>query len=98
MAKYQLTKLAVKDLSEIWEYTYDTWSEAQADKYYNLLLNTFESLAKKPQQGKVYEEISDELLCKRVSRHMIFYRELKNHRIEIIRILHESMDFKHQFH
>ncbi|MFY8136525.1 MAG: type II toxin-antitoxin system RelE/ParE family toxin [Flavobacteriales bacterium] len=97
MAKYQLTKLAVNDLSEIWEYTYETWSEGQADKYYNLLLNAFESLAKKPKQGKIYDEISDEILCKRVSRHLIFYRELKDQHIEIIRILHESMDLKNQF-
>ncbi len=52
MAKYQLTKLAVNDLSEIWEYTYETWSEGQADKYYNLLLNAFESLAKNQSKEK----------------------------------------------
>ena len=38
MPRYFLTKKAVDDLSEIWEYTYDTWSEKQADKYYGLSL------------------------------------------------------------
>ena len=38
MAKYILTNRAVDDLSEIWTYTYDVWSEKQADKYYNMLL------------------------------------------------------------
>ena len=27
------------DLTEIWNYTVDTWSESQADKYYDELLN-----------------------------------------------------------
>ncbi|MDP9954950.1 plasmid stabilization system protein ParE [Epilithonimonas hungarica] len=34
MAKYLFTKKAVDDLSEIYEYTYEFWSENQADKYY----------------------------------------------------------------
>lgn len=33
MASYVLTNKAVEDLSSIWEYTFDTWSERQADKY-----------------------------------------------------------------
>ena len=31
MAKYHLTNRAVEDLSNIWEYTVDTWSERQAE-------------------------------------------------------------------
>ena len=38
MANYFFSKKAVEDLSEIWNYTYDAWSESQADKYYNLLI------------------------------------------------------------
>ena len=34
MAKHKLTNKAVEDLTEIWNYTYDKWSEYQADKYY----------------------------------------------------------------
>ena len=33
MAKYSLTRKAVEDLSKIWNYTFDTWSENQADTY-----------------------------------------------------------------
>ena len=32
MAKYHLTNQAVQDLSDIWNYTFDNWSEEQADK------------------------------------------------------------------
>jgi toxin ParE1/3/4 len=32
MAKYELTNKAVEDLTKIWEYTIDKWSEQQADR------------------------------------------------------------------
>ena len=39
MSKYKLTKRAVQDLKEIWNYTFDKWSEKQADKYFRELLS-----------------------------------------------------------
>jgi len=35
MAKYELTNKAVADLNGIWEYTFENWSENQADRYYD---------------------------------------------------------------
>lgn len=96
MAKFKLTKNAVKDLSDIWHYTVEAWSESQADKYYELLLNACSSIAKKPHIGKVYEEIYPELKGKRTSKHIIFYRVMNDQSIEITRILHERMDLKNQ--
>ena len=40
MPGYILTNKAVEDLSTIWNYTFETWSETQADKYYIMLLNS----------------------------------------------------------
>lgn len=94
MAKFRLTNNAVKDLSDIWNYTFDTWSESQADKYYMLLLNACAAITKNPLQGKVYEEIYPDLKGKKVSKHIIFYRILDDKLIEITRILHERMDLK----
>lgn len=94
MAKYVLTNKAVVDLSIIWEYTYKVWSESQADKYYELLINTFKEISKTPNIGKGYNEIRDNLLGFRVGKHIIFYREIKPKEIEILRILHERMDIK----
>lgn len=94
MAKFKLTNKAVKDLSDIWNYTFETWSESQADKYYRLILNACTSIAKKPQNGKVYEEIYADLKGKKASKHIIFYRAIDDRTIEIIRILHERMDVK----
>ncbi|XOV68686.1 MAG: type II toxin-antitoxin system RelE/ParE family toxin [Fluviicola sp.] len=94
MAKFRLTNDAVKDLSTIWDYTYDTWSEKQADKYYKLLLDACTELAQKPKLGKDYSEIYPDLKGQRTSKHIIFYRELDKNTIEVARILHERMDLK----
>lgn len=96
MAKYNLTNKAVEDLTNIWIYTSNKWSEKQADKYYNLLIENFQSIAEEPKIGKKYDTIKEELLGFKVTRHIIFYRILKNQPIEIIRILHERMDLKNR--
>ena len=94
MAKLKFTNKAVKDLSDIWRYTVDTWSESQADKYYRLIISACSTIAKKPQIGKEYSEIYPDLKGKLTSKHIIFYRELEDQSIEITRILHERMDLK----
>lgn len=94
MAKFKFTNNAVKDLSDIWSYTVDTWSENQADKYYKLLISACSTIAKKPQIGKLYPEIYPDLKGKLTSTHIIFYRVLEEQSIEITRILHERMDLK----
>jgi len=40
MAKYFLSNKAVEDLSSIWIYTVETWSEQQADLYYSQIIST----------------------------------------------------------
>jgi toxin ParE1/3/4 len=96
MAKFKLTNSAVKDLSDIWNYTYVTWSESQADKYYKLILNACAAIAKKPLQGKVYEEVYPDLKGKKTSKHIIFYRIMDDKSIEVTRILHERMELKNK--
>jgi toxin ParE1/3/4 len=96
MAKFKLTNYAIKDLSDIWNYTFDNWSESQADKYYKLILNACAAIAKRPQQGKVYDEIYTGLKGKKISKHIIFYRMMEDKSVEIIRILHERMDLKNR--
>ena len=96
MAKYKLTRKAVEDLSIIWEYTYDNWSENQADKYYKLLVEGFEEIAKRPKIGRSYSQIHEGLLGLKVGRHIVFYRQIEKMKIEIVRILHEQMDLKNR--
>lgn len=96
MAKYELTKLAVVDLTEIWEYTVEKWSEQQADRYYNLLLDSCQDIANNPELGKNYEGVINDLFGFKTSRHIIFYRKRIDQPIEITRILHGQMDVKNK--
>jgi len=97
MAKFKLTNKAVEDLSAIWQYTCDTWSERQADKYYLLLIKSCEELAASPKLGKQYNEISPGILGFLAYRHLIFFRKISDKEIEVIRILHGQMDLKNKF-
>jgi toxin ParE1/3/4 len=96
MVKYFLTNKAVEDLSKIWNYTYEVWSENQADKYYYQLLNDCQQLAEDQNLGKNYHEISNELFGYASGQHLIFYRILNTNEIEITRFLHSRMDLKNR--
>ncbi|MCP4053095.1 type II toxin-antitoxin system RelE/ParE family toxin [Winogradskyella sp. SYSU M77433] len=96
MAKYELTNKAVADLNGIWEYTLENWSENQADRYYDMLLDICQDIADNPELGKNYEGIKSDLFGLKANRHVIFYRKLELNPIEITRILHERMDLKNR--
>lgn len=96
MANYILTNKALEDLSAIWNYTFEEWSESQADKYYSLLLDFCQDLAEDSRLGKKYPEIDNDILGGRIGKHIIFFRRIKEDRIEIARILHDSMDLKNR--
>ncbi len=94
MAEFKLTNKAVEDLSKIWEYTFEVWSENQADKYYEMLISSCQEIADNPFLGKTYDGITPSLFGIKMNRHIIFYRTLNENCVEIIRILHERMELK----
>jgi toxin ParE1/3/4 len=96
MAKYVLTNKAVEDLSRIWEYTYEVWSENQADKYYELLTGSFQEIVQNPKLRKNYDEIDKAIFGLPVGKHIIFYRVVQANNIAILRILHQRMDLKNK--
>jgi len=96
MTKYHFTNKAVEDLSSIWDYTYDVWSEKQADLYYEMLISVCQELAENQSLGKNYDEITKQLCGYRVGKHVIFYRIISVEEIEIVRILHGNMDLKNR--
>ncbi|SDD64049.1 type II toxin-antitoxin system RelE/ParE family toxin [Niabella drilacis] len=96
MAKYVLTNKAVEDLTRIWNYTYEVWSENQADKYYELLISAFEEVAESPALGKSYAALSKEILGFKVGKHIVFYRTLALKEVEVVRALHARMDLNNR--
>ena len=97
MSKFRLTNKAVEDLTLIWTYTYDNWSERQADIYYEMIIASCQEAADNPlTSGKKYEQIAENIYGFRAASHVIFYRIVLDAEIEIIRILHSSMDLKNR--
>lgn len=92
MAKVTLRQEAIDDLNDIWTYTFEEWSEKQADKYYAALKFACMQIGKNPELGKEYKGINHNLLGLRTGKHIIFYQVVTEHEIEVIRILHERMD------
>jgi toxin ParE1/3/4 len=97
MAKYHLLNRAVDDLTEIWEYTFDEWSENQADNYYQFLIDSCLELAENSNLGKPYNQLANGLFGFTFGEHIIFYFIIELKEIEIVRILHGKMDLKKKF-
>lgn len=90
---YKISKQAEIDLENIWLYTFEEWSLIQADYYFDLIINEIKYISENPNSGKDYGEIRKGYFRSRVKSHFIFYTiNLKEMKVEIIRILHQQMD------
>jgi len=91
MPAYRLTKKALDDLRSIARYTEKAWGREQRNKYLSNLNSSIQMLAHDPQLGRACDEIKQGYRKHHVGRHLLFYRLIAS-RVEIIRILHDSMD------
>lgn len=91
--KFEISDKAFEDIENIWLYTIETWSVEQADRYYNLLFEEIEYITEHPLSGRNVDHIRKNYRCTKVKSHLIFYRyKISDMKVEIIRILHQSMD------
>jgi toxin ParE1/3/4 len=56
MAKVVFRQEAIDDLNDIWDYTFEEWSETQADKYYAILEFACNQIEKIPKSGKIMSQ------------------------------------------
>lgn len=96
MAKIVWRQEAINDLNNIWEYTFEKWSEKQADKYYTTMKFACQEIGENPELGKEYFGIHRNLFGLKSGKHIIFYHLISENEIEVIRILHERMDLKNR--
>jgi toxin ParE1/3/4 len=96
MAKYQLSNKALLDLENIWDYTIKKWSDNQAESYFNQIIRTCSELSEHPKIGKSYNKIRKNLFGFKTGKHIIFYEDINEQRIFVLRILHEQMDFENR--
>lgn len=93
MAKYVLSEAADADLTEITEYTAQTFGLDQARKYPAQIVDGCEMAAAFPAIGQPYSTSAGQIFQKyNVGRHALFYQTTE-HGVFVVRILHLMMDF-----
>jgi toxin ParE1/3/4 len=89
--------MAKADLKEIARYTLHNWGREQRNHYLSILDVSFHQLAANPLKGKDCSEIRVGYRKLNVGSHVIYYRKIIADTIEIVRVLHGSMDIETQF-
>lgn len=92
MSQYRLRPRADRDLADIWRYTATRWDAAQADQYVVTILGAIQALARDSGAAHALPRIWPGYKRAFVGSHAIYFRVQGNSDIEIIRILHQSMD------
>lgn len=90
-AEYRLRPRAQRDLEEIWDYTAARWSVSQAEKYLITVLNACAAIASQPRLGAPIDFVKPGYRRRYVGAHVVFYKAT-SFGVDIIRILHQSMD------
>jgi toxin ParE1/3/4 len=91
MKQFELTNDAKSDLRKIAIYTKNKWGKEQRNKYLSIIDNAFNDLASGSLQGQIlnfrtgYKKYY-------VGKHIVFFRDVSENTIQIVRILHQSMD------
>ena len=88
----RISSEALSDLEAIWIYTRDKWSKEQTDRYYSLLIDEIEFLQSNSAIGKSAESIRPGYRVSFVKSHIIFYKISEDQKLEIIRIVHQSVN------
>ena len=87
---------AIEDLTDIWDYSTHKWSKNQANKYFGMIKTACGEITQNSIIGKNYDKIDNKIRGHRVGKHIVFYQIFPNEEIEVIRILHESMDLQNR--
>ncbi len=92
MPSFKLSNKAVHDLLDIGRYTQKKWGVEQRNTYLKDLDDCFYKLSENPNLGIQCDYIANGYRKFPQQSHMIYYRLSFGSNIEIIRILHKSMD------
>ena len=93
---YELSPLAVNDLSEIWDYTYQTWGADQADECVLAINQACEGLATATSNGRLAgqsaEQVRPGYRKQIIGSHVLFFTCKSNDVVNVVRILNQRMD------
>jgi toxin ParE1/3/4 len=94
--RYTLAPRAQGDLDEIWNYTVRRWGIHQAEFYARQIGRDIEAVAAQPSMGRACPDIRAGYYRYPTGSHVLFYRLIAGG-IDVVRILHERMDFGRHF-
>lgn len=95
MKPVRLRPAARADLANVWEYTANTWGVAQADSYLADIDAEARRIADFPERHPTYASRHGEFRKAASGEHSIFYL-VEPDLIDVVRVLHKSMDFDEQ--
>lgn len=87
-----ISKRAKIDIEEIWLYTFQNWSQTQADKYFEEISNALSLIQQNYKAGTPHVKSQFSNYKFLVKSHIIFYYVNEEKKILIQRILHQKMD------
>lgn len=92
MPSFKVTRKAQVDLIAIGRYTEKEWGVSQRNHYLKQLDDCFFQLAANPELGSACDFILEGYRKFPQGNHLIFYKPVSDSIVEIIRVLHKSMD------
>jgi toxin ParE1/3/4 len=81
------------DLSDIWDYTYAEWDADQAEKYVRDLWATMQEQTQDLTKSVDIGDVRKAYRKVRPGSHVIFFKVPKAGVVDVVRILHQKMDF-----
>jgi toxin ParE1/3/4 len=95
--KYKVREKADADLTDIYLHTIMEFGEQQTERCIMLLTNSFQLLAENPGLGQKCDYVSAELLrfFPSETTHSVYFR-ITAYGIDIVRVLHQTMDTDQQ--
>jgi len=97
MPAYRLTNKAEHDLVSIGRFTLKHWGVKQRNFYLKQLDTCFSQIAENPMLGMDCGFIAKSYRKLPQGSYVIFYKQNRTGTVEIIRILHKSMDVESKF-
>lgn len=91
MSRFKLLPQAEADLEAIWLYSEKNWGLDQANAYLDGLVDSFQLLSENPLMCRARNEFQPPVHIHHHAHHLIVF-VISGCEIDIVRILHESMD------
>jgi toxin ParE1/3/4 len=93
MNGYVLRPAAQADLDNIWDYTEENWSQAQAERYLEMIRDECKALGSGVKIGRSASNFRAGYFKVPVGSHFIFYTKVDG-MIHVMRVLHQRMNLK----